>query len=55
MYQVLFLFATVDKVECDSIEKDTSLTESILSTSPTHFHGMEKNPNHNVEKLLEGS
>lgn len=35
--------------------KKTHLTESILSTSPTHFHGMEKNPNHNVEKLLEGS
>lgn len=54
MYQVLFLFATVAKLNVTQLKK-THLTESILSTSPTHFHGMEKNPNHNVEKLLEGS
>lgn len=42
MYQVLFLFATVDEVECDSIEKDTSNRINIKYQPYTFsWHGEE--------------
>lgn len=50
----VFCLPQLTKLNVTQLKK-THLTESILSTSPTHFHGMEKDPNHNVEKLLEGS